>query len=569
MRNLLSNVWRIILADRMALIGVVLLAGIMVISALAPVISTHNPNEINERVEGVVVTYDGTDWLEPERVADLPLNAAHVADEDLAFSVAVGDEGRIAERTDGDWEDLDPLTDATLRGVDGHGNGDVVIAVGDDGMSLVRTDDAWAEVDTGSEVALHDVAVMAADHAVAVGADGTVLRWDGGSWSSVDVEVVHDLYGVRDVDEDTAIAVGARGTILRIERDSIDTVAGVTFRDLYGVDVHDDGAILAVGERGTILRNEAVLSEAGDWEEMQSPESRTFEDVRYLEDGGALALGERGIAVRLTPGEERWEREQTGYDRGLRGIGAAGTTLVAVGTDPFVDELAPPSSDHYFGTTHLGRDIFSQTIWGSRTALMVGLLAALMVTVIGTNVGLVAGYFKGRTDNLLMRIVDVMYAIPFEPFALVLVLIFRPSLTIIILAIGLLTWRTTARLIRSQVLSVSERPFVKAARVAGASDWRILYVHIAPNVMPLVFLQLAVAMAFAITAEATLSFLGLGPPQVFSWGGILFEARLSGAWRTAWWWILPPGLFIMVTVVAVFFISRALEVLTNPRLARR
>ena len=102
------------------------------------------------------------------------------------------------------------------------------------------------------------------------------------------------------------------------------------------------------------------------------------------------------------------------------------------------------------------------------------------------------------------------------------------------------------------------------ARVAGASDARILYVHIAPNVLPLALLQLAVSMAFAITAEATLSFLGLGPPQTFSWGTILHAARLSGAWRVAWWWVIPPGVLIMLTVVSVFFISRALEVLTRP-----
>ena len=569
MRNLAANIWRIIRADRMALTGVVILVGVILVSTFAPLIATHDPNEINERVEGVVVTFDGEGWQEPERVADLPLNAAHLASADPLVGVAVGEEGRVAERVEEDWQDLDPITDVTLFGVDGAGAGDVVIAVGDDGVALIRSDDAWTPSDTGIDTRLQDVAVLADDLAFAVGDGGTLLRWDGGSWEEMDAPVDDDLLGVRASGDDAAVAVGASGAILLVDPDGAQAVEGVGFRDLFGIDVADDGAVLAVGERGTILRNTEALDDAGAWETMTSPESRTFEDVRFVDGGGAIALGERGVAVRLDPGDDRWELEQTGYDRGLRGIGAAGSSLVAVGTDPFVDELAEPSADHWFGTTHLGRDIFSQTIWGSRTALMVGALAALMVTLIGTNVGLVAGYFKGRTDNLLMRFVDVMYALPFEPFALVLVLIFRPSLAIVILAIGLLTWRTTARLIRSQVLSISERPFVKAARVAGASDWRILYVHIAPNVLPLAFLQLAVAMAFAITAEATLSFLGIGPPQVFSWGGILFEARLSGAWRTAWWWIIPPGLFIMVTVVAVFFISRALEVLTNPRLARR
>jgi len=162
-----------------------------------------------------------------------------------------------------------------------------------------------------------------------------------------------------------------------------------------------------------------------------------------------------------------------------------------------------------------------------------------------------------------------MYGIPFEPFALILVLLFQPSLTIVILAVSLLTWRTVARLIRSQVLSLRERPFVKAARVAGASDLRIMYLHIFPNVLPLVFLELAIIVGVSIIAEATLSFLGLGPPQAISWGGILHDARLSGAWRTAWWWNLPPGILIMTTVLSVFFISRSLEVVANPRLRAR
>lgn len=205
-------------------------------------------------------------------------------------------------------------------------------------------------------------------------------------------------------------------------------------------------------------------------------------------------------------------------------------------------------------------------MYGTRTALMVGIIAALVVNLIGATVGMIAGYYRGNIDNALMRIVDIMYGLPLEPFAIILVLIFEPSLWIIIMAIGLLTWRTNARIIRSQVLSLVERPFIKAARVAGASDLRIMLIHITPNILPLAFLQLAVAMGYAITAEATLSFLGLGPPQIYSWGTILHSARLSGAWRTAWWWVIPPGIFISVTVVSVFLISRSLEVLTNPRL---
>ena len=278
-------------------------------------------------------------------------------------------------------------------------------------------------------------------------------------------------------------------------------------------------------------------------------------------------MGRSGIVFERETDE--WRLVPSEEERHLRTLMVTGEDYFALGSDRFVNRLAPPSGEHWFGTDHLGRDLYSQNVHGSRIALLVGFIGAALVVLIGANVGLVAGYFRGRTETVLMRTVDVMYGIPFEPFALILVLLFEPSLLIVILAVSLLTWRTVARLIRSQVLSLRERPFVKAARVAGASDLRIMYLHIFPNVMPLVFLELAIIVGVSIIAEATLSFLGLGPPQSISWGGILHNARLSGAWRDAWWWNLPPGLFIMITVLSVFFISRSLELVANPRLRAR
>jgi peptide/nickel transport system permease protein len=556
--GLARTLWTIIRRDRMASVGLTILVAMLAIAAFAPLIATHDPNAVNERVEGVAVHHDGEGWRDIDVIGDAPLNGVALAA--AGTGVAVGFEGEAALLVDGEWDDADVGVDVTLRGVDTADG--LTVAVGDGGVALHLVDGAWEAADTGTDADLNGVAVAAADHALAVGVGGTVLRWDGSAWSELDADTARDLHAVTLVDERFGVVAGDRGTLLLYDGEGFEAVEGLGFRQLFGVDALDRDTILAVGERGTILK-----SAGGEWEEMRPPESRDLRDVRLLAPDAALTVGTHGVVMRMQ-GEE-WEREHTGYGQTLRALAAVEGEIVAVGTDPFVDQLAGPSRHHVFGTTHLGRDIFSQTIWGSRTALMVGLLAALMVVLIGTNVGLIAGYFKGKTGSFLMRFVDVMYALPFEPFALVLVLLFRPSLAIIILAIGLLTWRTTARIIRSQVLTLSERPFVKAARVAGASDWRILYVHIAPNVLPLAFLQLAVAMAFAITAEATLSFLGLGPPQIYSWGSILHEARLSGAWRTAWWWIIPPGLFIMVTVVAVFFIARALEVLTNPRLAAR
>ncbi|MEK7879431.1 MAG: ABC transporter permease, partial [candidate division NC10 bacterium] len=228
--------------------------------------------------------------------------------------------------------------------------------------------------------------------------------------------------------------------------------------------------------------------------------------------------------------------------------------------------LDPPSSRHWFGTTDLGRDVLSQVIMGTRVALIVGFLAALLVTVIGTLIGLFAGYFRGWVDDLLMRLVDLAYSIPFEPFAIVMVGLLRPSIWTVIIAISLLTWRAPARVIRAQVLSVTQRPFIKAARVAGASPLRIIFAHIAPNILPLTFVYMTIEFGIAIVAEASVSFLGFGDPHVESWGKTLHLAFLTGAIRKAWWWAIPPGLCITLIVLSVFFISRAWEEVINPRL---
>lgn len=230
----------------------------------------------------------------------------------------------------------------------------------------------------------------------------------------------------------------------------------------------------------------------------------------------------------------------------------------------------PPSSDFLLGTTNMGRDIFSQLIYGVRPALMVGFSAAFIVMVVGTLIGLISGYFRGRTDSILMRITDVAFGIPFEPFVIVLVAFLGASIWNIVLAMGLLLWRDTARVIRSQVLTVRERHFVEAARVGGASDFRIIFVHIAPNILPLTFLYGSLAIGWAILTEAAISFLGFGDPQVISWGFMLQDAYASQALsRGAYFWFLPPGIFIMLAVMAGFYIGRGSEEILYPRLKKQ
>lgn len=236
------------------------------------------------------------------------------------------------------------------------------------------------------------------------------------------------------------------------------------------------------------------------------------------------------------------------------------------GADGRLIRLSGPSAQHWLGTTLMGRDIASQLLYGARPAFLVGGMTAIGTVLIGLNIGLIAGYFGGRTDAILMRITDIFLGLPFLPFIIVVLAMSGRSIWTIIFAMTIVMWRSTARVIRAQVLSLREMPFVAAARTTGASDWAILFREIAPNVLPLALVSTAFALAWAIITEASIGFLGFGDPNVISWGSILYDAYASQVMYRAPWWVVPPGIAIMVLVSAVYFIGRAYEQVINPRL---
>ncbi len=226
-----------------------------------------------------------------------------------------------------------------------------------------------------------------------------------------------------------------------------------------------------------------------------------------------------------------------------------------------------PGGDHILGTTFSGRDIYSQLVMGTRGALVVGVTAAFCVVTIGTVIGLISGFFGGLTDTLLMRLADVALGVPFLPFVIVLAAFLDPSQWNVVFGIALLLWPQSARVIRAQVMSLRERAFIEAARVTGAGPWRILFVHIAPNVLSLSFLYASIAVGWAILTEASISFLGFGPSDSVTWGYMLQDAYASQALgRGQYYWFVPPGLCIIAVVVAGFFISRGYEEILFPKL---
>lgn len=209
----------------------------------------------------------------------------------------------------------------------------------------------------------------------------------------------------------------------------------------------------------------------------------------------------------------------------------------------------PPSGEFLFGTDDLGRDILVRIAYGARISLLVGVVATLITVAIGVIVGLAAGYFGGVVDTILARLVDVVLSFPFLLFAIALVSITGPSLKVAIIAISAFSWASVARIVRGQVLSLREREFVQAARSLGASDSRIMFVDVLPNVLAPVIVYTTLLIPTVIVVEATLSFLGLGvPPPTPTWGGMLNEA--ISYYQVAWWFIVFPGAALVITTLA-------------------
>jgi peptide/nickel transport system permease protein len=232
--------------------------------------------------------------------------------------------------------------------------------------------------------------------------------------------------------------------------------------------------------------------------------------------------------------------------------------------------LGAPSSHYPLGTDENGRSVLTLLIWGSRISLLVGLLATLISMVIGTLIGLVSGFFPGWVGRIFFRLTEWFLVIPFLPLAIALASVLGRSLFNIILVIGVTSWPGTALLIRSQTLSIKERAYVERAEAIGAGRWHQMGKHVLPNVMPMVFANTTLTVAIAILSETTLSFLGLGDPTRTSWGTMLDDAFEVGAITTGcWWYIIPPGVCVVLVVLAFTLIGQALEEVLNPRLRSR
>jgi peptide/nickel transport system permease protein len=230
----------------------------------------------------------------------------------------------------------------------------------------------------------------------------------------------------------------------------------------------------------------------------------------------------------------------------------------------------PPAATYYrwMGTDDAGQSVLAEFIWSTRISLVVGLIATFISTILGAGIGIVAGYYGRWPAEVLMRVTDAFLVIPWLPLAMVIARLWGTNYGLIIMIIGFTSWPGTARVVRSDALRVSELQFIERARAIGSSQWHVMKRHVLPNVFPLIFANTILVVAVAILSETTLSFLGLGDPLNFSWGTMLNKSWQSGA-SADWWWVIPPGIAIVLVVVAFTFVGTAFDEVLDPKLRKR
>jgi peptide/nickel transport system permease protein len=229
--------------------------------------------------------------------------------------------------------------------------------------------------------------------------------------------------------------------------------------------------------------------------------------------------------------------------------------------------VSPGTHGFILGTDYIGRDLLIRILYGARISLFVGISTTLIATVAGVSIGLIAGYFGGWVDTVLARFIDTALAFPFIVLALALAAVFGSSLTIVIGVISFFSWAGISRIVRGQTLSIKEKEYVEAARSLGAGPWRIMFIHILPNLLGPVLVLATLYIPTAIVFEATLSFLGIGiPPPAASWGSMLAEAQ--NFYQVAWWYVVFPAAALLITTLAFNLLGDGIRDAMDPRTER-
>lgn len=232
--------------------------------------------------------------------------------------------------------------------------------------------------------------------------------------------------------------------------------------------------------------------------------------------------------------------------------------------------LAPPSAEFPLGTDQAGRSVLTLLIWGTRPSLAIGVIATVLTMILGSAIGLLAGHYGGISSRVLMAVTDWFIALPTLPLAIALAAVLGQGDASITIAIAVTSWPGTARLIRAQTLAVEARPFIERAKALGARDSQLMARQVLPNVAPFILVSATLTVASAILSETTLTFLGLGNPTDVSWGSMINQAFNQGAITSgAWWYILPPGIAILIVVLGFTLVGRAVENILNPRMVAK
>ncbi len=304
----------------------------------------------------------------------------------------------------------------------------------------------------------------------------------------------------------------------------------------------------------------------------------TGEEIRELRSPHSLVWERRRAAASAHWATFRHNRQ------GVAGLGILGVFILVAAVGPMFivpasiepatadgPLLAAPSMAYPLGTDNYGRSMLALMVEGTRISLLVGFTAAMGTMLIGAGVGITAGYFGGtRVDTVLNGITNWFLVLPWIALAIALTAVIGPTLVNVIVVIAITSWASTARVVRSQALSVKERPFIERSRALGAGHGHMITRHVLPNVFPILFANAVLMIALAILSETTLSILGLGPADALSWGRIIDDSFSAGSLSAGWWWwLIPPGLAIMCVTLSFTMVGFALDEVLSPRLRSR
>ncbi len=492
--------------------------------------------------EGTLLRYKDPAWEKENLAADQILNDFTLAP--AGEVTIVGNKGLVIELQASGDPTSRHISEIDLYTVDIKN--ELGFIAGQKGTIFYLADDEWISMESPTDQTIFQIKIFDSSHALAVGKSGTLLEYDGESWNPVETPTLNDLYGIAFLSEREAIAVGQKGTILHIDEEEI-TVATVNCDEtltssLLAISVILPDKIMVVGEEGIILSYEE-----GVWQPMSSPEFGTLNTIILTDHDHGYIGGEEGIF--LVYEDSLWQHTHIDFLGPINRIKVANKELVALSGQPYLKQLVPPSPNHYLGTDLQGRDLYVRFIHAFKDSM---LTASLVATILVAGLFIFALLFGSK---LPLHKLFLFYVLP--PLFVGIIVSLKTSQYLPVIVLSVLP--PAAIRLYPKLFKLSQEykdlPWRNHLSAFNTDRWLLqpllAIAYFLKAIVP-VFIN---ALAWALTIESGLSFLGFHPPSLLSWGTMLCDAYWSNNWFGAWWWFVPPGLAITLVLVAIYLLT--------------